>query len=131
MSATFCYTHFRGNGTGGAQYSATLCLFERKILHDPRTKLVDRERAQKLIQFACPLFLANLLQSLYNVVDMLVVGKLMGETGLAALIGLIYFKSRGWERKKFVCEHSRAVLNTAIRVDIQYISGRHFSAKVH
>lgn len=39
----------------------------------------------KLIQFAFPLFLANLLQALYNVVDMLVVGKIMGEIGLAAI----------------------------------------------
>ena len=30
---------------------------------------------KKLIRFAFPLFLANLLQALYNVVDMLVVGK--------------------------------------------------------
>lgn len=38
---------------------------------------------KKLIRFAFPLFLANLLQALYNVVDMLVVGKIVGETGLA------------------------------------------------
>ena len=31
---------------------------------------------KKLIWFAFPLFLSNLLQALYNVVDMLVVGKL-------------------------------------------------------
>ena len=40
---------------------------------------------KKLIQFAFPLFLANLLQALYNVVDMLVVGKIVGEIGLAAI----------------------------------------------
>ena len=40
---------------------------------------------KKLIQFAFPMFLANLLQALYNVVDMLVVGKVVGETGLAAI----------------------------------------------
>ena len=40
---------------------------------------------QKLIRFAFPLFLANLLQALYNVVDMLVVGKFVGEIGLAAI----------------------------------------------
>ena len=40
---------------------------------------------KKLIRFAFPLFLANLLQALYNVVDMLVVGKIVGETGLAAI----------------------------------------------
>ena len=40
---------------------------------------------KKLIQFAFPLFLANLLQALYNVVDMLVVGKIVGEIGMAAI----------------------------------------------
>ena len=40
---------------------------------------------KKLIRFAFPLFLANLLQALYNVVDMLVVGKIVGEIGLAAI----------------------------------------------
>ncbi len=40
---------------------------------------------KKLIRFALPLFLANLLQALYNVVDMLVVGKIVGEVGLAAI----------------------------------------------
>ena len=40
---------------------------------------------KKLVQFAFPLFLANLLQALYNVVDMLVVGKIVGEIGLAAI----------------------------------------------
>lgn len=40
---------------------------------------------QKLITFALPLLLANILQSFYNVVDMLVVGQFVGETGLAAI----------------------------------------------
>ena len=40
---------------------------------------------KKLIRFAFPPFLANLLQALYNVVDMLVVGKMVGEIGLAAI----------------------------------------------
>ena len=39
---------------------------------------------QKLIRFAFPLFLANLLQALYNVVDMLVVEPCsMGTAGAA------------------------------------------------
>lgn len=38
-----------------------------------------------LIAFALPLLLANLLQSLYNVVDMLVIGQAVGEAGLAAI----------------------------------------------
>lgn len=40
---------------------------------------------KKLAAFAFPLLLANFLQSFYNVVDMLVVGKIVGETGLAAV----------------------------------------------
>ena len=47
--------------------------------------LLNGSVPQKLIQFAFPLFLANLLQAPYNVVDMLVVGKIVGEIGLAAI----------------------------------------------
>lgn len=38
-----------------------------------------------LIAFALPLLAANLLQSFYSLVDMLVVGRIVGETGLAAI----------------------------------------------
>ena len=47
--------------------------------------LLTGSMLKKLIRFAFPLFLANLLQALYNVVDMLVVGKMVGEIGLAAI----------------------------------------------
>jgi len=40
---------------------------------------------KKLIIFALPLLLANLLQSFYSVIDMLVVGRIVGKTGLAAI----------------------------------------------
>lgn len=40
---------------------------------------------QKLIRFAIPLFGANLLQSFYSIVDMLVVGRIVGKAGLAAI----------------------------------------------
>lgn len=40
---------------------------------------------KKLIMFALPLLFANLLQSFYSIVDMLVVGNIVGETGLAAI----------------------------------------------
>ena len=40
---------------------------------------------KKLVVFAFPLLLANILQSFYNVVDMLVVGQIVGDTGLAAI----------------------------------------------
>ena len=41
--------------------------------------------SKKLIIFALPLLFANLLQSFYSIVDMLVVGRIVGETGLAAI----------------------------------------------
>lgn len=40
---------------------------------------------KKLFSFALPLLLANLLQSFYSIVDMLVIGNIVGETGLAAI----------------------------------------------
>lgn len=40
---------------------------------------------KKLAVFALPLLLANILQSFYNVVDMLVVGRIVGDGGLAAI----------------------------------------------
>ncbi len=40
---------------------------------------------KKLAVFAFPLLLANIVQSFYNVVDMLVVGRIVGDTGLAAI----------------------------------------------
>lgn len=39
----------------------------------------------KLIGFAVPLLFANLLQSFYSIADMIIVGKIIGETGLAAI----------------------------------------------
>lgn len=44
---------------------------------------------KKLAIFAFPLLLANILQSFYNVVDMLVVGRIVGDTGLAAIVTLL------------------------------------------
>ncbi|MBO1720011.1 MATE family efflux transporter [Extibacter sp. GGCC_0201] len=41
--------------------------------------------SKKLFSFALPLLLANLLQSFYSVVDMLVIGNIVGEAGLAAI----------------------------------------------
>ncbi|MGM9520881.1 MAG: MATE family efflux transporter [Oscillospiraceae bacterium] len=41
--------------------------------------------AKQLIVFATPLFLSNLLQVVYNMVDMMVVGKFVGQVGLSAV----------------------------------------------
>ena len=40
---------------------------------------------KKLVRFALPLFGANLLQSFYSIADMLIVGRYVGKTGLAAI----------------------------------------------
>lgn len=40
---------------------------------------------QQLVVFALPLFLSNLLQVVYNMVDMIVVGRTLGEVGLSAV----------------------------------------------
>ena len=40
---------------------------------------------KQLITFALPLFLSNLLQIVYNMVDMIVVGNVLGEVGLSAV----------------------------------------------
>lgn len=41
--------------------------------------------SKTLILFALPMLLAYLLQSFYSIVDMLVIGRIVGETGLAAI----------------------------------------------
>ena len=41
--------------------------------------------ARQLVAFASPLFLANLLQVLYSMVDMLVVGQVLGSAGISAI----------------------------------------------
>lgn len=40
---------------------------------------------KQLISFAWPLFLSNLLQIVYNMVDMVIVGQVLGKTGISAV----------------------------------------------
>ena len=40
---------------------------------------------KQLITFATPLFLSSLLQIVYNAVDMVVVGQVLGKTGISAV----------------------------------------------
>ena len=55
-----------------------------------------------LVTFALPLFLSNLLQAVYNVVDMMVVGRVVGEAGLSGIsvggdvLSLLTFLSMGF-----------------------------------
>lgn len=48
-------------------------------------KLTEGSVLISLIRFALPTFFANLLQSLYNMVDMMVVGQIVGSGGVAAI----------------------------------------------
>ncbi len=49
------------------------------------TDFTEGRVAPALIKFATPLFLASLLQVLYNMADMIIVGQVMGEVGLSAV----------------------------------------------
>lgn len=50
-----------------------------------RLDLTQGRVMPQLVRFAFPIFLANLLQSLYNIADLFVVGRFLGSSGLAAL----------------------------------------------
>ena len=41
--------------------------------------------SKQLVIFAWPLFLSNLLQVVYNMVDMIVVGNVLGKVGISAV----------------------------------------------
>ena len=54
----------------------------------PKTLINDFTQGpilRSLVTFALPLFLSNMLQAIYNVVDMVVVGQVVGEAGLSGL----------------------------------------------
>ena len=58
--------------------------------------------ASSLLRFATPLFLASLLQAVYNMVDMIIVGHVMGKVGLSGvsvggdLVGFLTFIAMGF-----------------------------------
>lgn len=49
------------------------------------TDFTEGNVSKQLLVFAAPLFLSNLLQIVYNMVDMIVVGQVLGSTGLSAV----------------------------------------------
>lgn len=49
------------------------------------TDFTEGNVSKQLLIFAAPLFLSNLLQIVYNMVDMVVVGQVLGATGLSAV----------------------------------------------
>ena len=52
-----------------------------KLIRDLTTGSVPKT----LLRFSTPLFLSGLLQMVYNMVDMIVVGKFVGTEGLSAV----------------------------------------------
>ena len=61
---------------------------ERKKMSENKTmvrNLTEGSIVKSLLTYAAPLFLANLLQAVYNVVDMVVVGQVEGGIGMAAV----------------------------------------------
>ena len=52
-----------------------------RLIHDLTTGSISRQ----LLVFSAPLFLSGLLQTTYNMVDMIVVGNFVGSVGLAAV----------------------------------------------
>ena len=64
--------------------------------------LTEGSVARKLLYFAFPFMLSNLLQTVYNLVDMSVVGHFMGSAGLSAvstggrLVDLLTFVCTGF-----------------------------------
>ena len=84
MSAAFCDTHFRGMEQRAHSIVLPSVVLKGRYYMTQGQDLLTGRVPKKLIRFAFPLFLANLLQALYNVVDMLVVGKIVVTTVRAA-----------------------------------------------
>ena len=85
MFVAFCDCLVHHDYTEGTQDRVSSIILERKINMTEEQNLLTGSVPKKLALFAIPLLLANVLQSLYNVVDMLVVGQVVGDTGLAAI----------------------------------------------
>ncbi len=49
------------------------------------TNLTEGSVPKLLFTFAAPLFVSNALQAIYNIVDMVVVGRIIGGTGMSAV----------------------------------------------
>lgn len=65
-----------------------LLFYEREVNRMQRTEIKDFTQGnitRQLLVFALPLFLSNVLQIVYNMVDMIVVGQVLGPTGVSAV----------------------------------------------
>ena len=85
LFVAFCYAHLWVVEQRAHSIVPPSAFLKGRFYMTQEQNLLTGSVPEKLIAFALPLFLANLLQALYNVVDMLVVGKIVGETGLAAV----------------------------------------------
>ena len=85
MFVAFCDCLVHHDYIEGTQDRVSSIILERKINMTEEQNLLTGSVPKKLALFAIPLLLANVLQSFYNVVDMLVVGQVVGDTGLAAI----------------------------------------------
>ena len=66
------------------QTGAVLIEQKQRINAMTKTQIQDFTQgniSKQLLTFAWPLFLSNLLQVVYNMVDMVIVGKVLGKTG--------------------------------------------------
>lgn len=68
MSAAFCDTHFRGMEQRAHSIVLPSAVLKGRYYMTQGQDLLTGSVPKKLIRFAFPLFLANLLQALYNVV---------------------------------------------------------------
>ena len=66
-------------------YAAKRFVSGRIIMNTKIRDLTSGHVTRTLLRFAGPMFLANLLQSFYSLVDMAVVGRFVGSGGLAAV----------------------------------------------
>ena len=64
----------------------------RKPLFNMNVDLMHGPIFQRLVIFMLPIFVSNLFQQLYNTVDTMIVGNVLGDTALAAIgsCGSIY-----------------------------------------
>ncbi|MCQ2515506.1 MAG: MATE family efflux transporter [Saccharofermentans sp.] len=66
------------------------------------TDLTEGSVPKLLLKFATPLFISNALQAIYNIVDMVVVGQVIGGTGMSAvatggnILGILNFVVMGF-----------------------------------
>ena len=73
----------------------------------------------QLLTFAFPIFLSNLLQVVYNMVDMIIVGNRLGKTGISAVsvggdvTAMLTFVAMGFYRSRrgFINLCVQAVIN--------------------